>query len=339
MSKILLIQTAFPGDVILVTPLFRAIRQELPGSQVTAMVIPETKNILEHNPFVKKLWNYDKHSRGNSVSYLKKWVRKIKDEKFDIALLPHRSYRTALLARLAGIPIRIGFDRSPAKWLYSHVVKYNYEGHEVSRNLSLLKPFGVINLGVIRQELFPDEQDETMVKGLMAANDLTGKEKIIALAPGSIWFTKRWPEMNFTGLTDLFLNRGYRICLIGGSKDIALGDFIIADAGSRAVNFIGKLTLRQTAYFLSKCRLLVCNDSAPTHLGSAVNIPTITIFGSTVPEFGFSPIAEKQAVMQKEMACRPCTDHGRKKCPRKTLACLRDISPEEVFNSALALLK
>lgn len=337
MSKILIMQTAFIGDVILVSPLFRAIRQELPGSQVTAMVIPATKNILENNPFVKKLWVYDKHGKRNSLANFREWVRKIREEKFEIALLPHRSYRTALLTRLAGIPIRIGFDRSPAKWLYSHVVKYNDKEHEALRNLALLQPFGVINLGVIRPQLFPDDQDQTLVEGLMAANDLSADEKIVALAPGSIWFTKRWPEMNFTKLADLFLSAGYRVCLIGGNKDMEPGNFIAANTDSRVVNFIGKLTLRQTAYFLTKCRLLISNDSAPTHLGSAVNIPTITIFGSTVPEFGFGPLAEKNTVIQKELECRPCTDHGRKKCPLKTLTCLRDISPEEVLEAALAL--
>jgi heptosyltransferase II len=337
-SKILIIQTAFLGDVILVTPLLRAVRQELPGCQVTMMITPETKNIVEENPFVKNLWIFDKHNRDKGIKHFKYWVNKIKEEKFEIGLLPHRSYRSALLMKMAKIPIRIGFDRSPAKLTYSHSIKYAFKDHEISRNLSLLKQFGVSNLGIIRPEIYPSEKDVTFLNELFDDHKITSKSKLVALAPGSIWFTKRWPVTHFLDLTNLFLESGFDVCLIGGKKDLHLGDYIQEKAKKPVINFMDKLTLRQSAELLKRCSVLVCNDSAPTHLGSAANVPTVTIFGSTTPEFGFGPVALKNKIMEIELSCRPCTDHGRKKCPIKTLACLQDISPDEVFKSALELM-
>ena len=116
MSKILVIQTAFVGDVILVTPLLRVIKQELLGSEITLIVNPSTKNIVDNNPFISKLWVFDKHGTQKGFTGFRRMVHKIKQEKFNMALLPHRSYRSALLVRFAGIPKRMGFNRSPAKW-------------------------------------------------------------------------------------------------------------------------------------------------------------------------------------------------------------------------------
>lgn len=338
MSKILIIQTAFIGDVILVTPLLRAIRQELPGCQVTLIVTPETQNIVAENPFIKNLWIYDKHNQDKGLKRFIHWVNKIKEEKFEIGLLPHRSYRSALLMKTAKIPIRIGFDRSPAKWTYSHSVTYEFAQHEIIRNLNLLKQFGVTNLGLIQPEIFPSEKDVSFVDELLAANTSSSKPKMVALAPGSIWFTKRWPEHHFTKLANLFLDSGFDVCLLGGQKDVQLGDYIQEKSVKSIKNFINRLTIRQSAELLRRCLLLVCNDSAPTHIGSAADVPTVTIFGSTVPEFGFGPAASKYKIMEKELSCRPCTDHGRKKCPIKTLACLKEISPEEIFQSAIELV-
>ncbi len=338
MSKILIIQTAFVGDVILVTPLLRAISQELPDSLVTLMVIPQTKNIVENNPFIKNLYVFDKNGKQKNLGGFNHWVKKIKKEGFDTALIPHRSYRSALIARLAKIPIRIGFDRSPARWFYTHVIKYRNTDHEVVRNLNLLMPFGVNNVGLIRPELFSDDHDIVYVENLLSSAHLSSTDNLIAIAPGSVWYTKRWPETYYANLADLFLRENFGVCLIGGKEDRSTGAIIAKRTKNKVHNFIGKLTLRQSAELLKMCKILIGNDSAPSHLGSGANIPTITIFGSTVPDFGFSPISEKHKVIRKDISCQPCTNHGRRRCPVRTLACLKDILPQNVFDSALELL-
>ena len=151
--------------------------------------------------------------------------------------------------------------------------------------------------------------------------------------------SKRWPESHFSELAGLFVKNNFNVCLIGGAKDKEIGDFIVSQNENTIHNFIGMFSLRQSAELLRRSKLLISNDSAPTHLASALNIPTVTLFGSTVPEFGFGPVAEKNRIMQIDLECRPCTDHGRNKCPIKTLACLKDISPQEVFDSAIKLFK
>jgi len=338
MSKILVIQTAFIGDVILVTPLFRAIRQELMGSQTYLIVIPETKSIVENNPFVKQLWIYDKKGKQKGIGGFRRLIKQIKEEKFDIALLPHRSYRTALLTRFANIPIRIGFNRSPANWLYSHVVEYQSSQHEIFRNLSLLEPFGASSKEIIPPEIFARENDISAVDEILNTYNVPYEKNLITIAPGSIWPTKRWPESHFSELIDLFFKDQNNICLIGSEKDKKNGEQICENASGKVYNFIGKLSLTESTELLRRSNLLICNDSAPTHMGSAVNVPTISIFGSTVPEFGFGPVAEKNKILQKDLSCRPCTDHGRIKCPIKTMECLKSITPQKVYNAAKELI-
>jgi heptosyltransferase-2 len=243
------------------------------------------------------------------------------------------------LARFAGIPIRIGFNRSPANWLYSHIVDYQTTRHEILRNLSLLEPFGVRLKEIIPPEIFPNENDIPAVDELLKTLNISAEKKLVTIAPGSIWPTKRWPESHFSELIHLFYKNQSSICLIGGEQDIKTGEQICKNTAGMVFNFIGKLSLTESAELLRRSSLLVCNDSAPTHLGSAVNVPTISIFGSTVPEFGFGPIAEQHKILQKDLSCRPCTDHGRKKCPIKTLKCLKDISPQDVYHAAGKLIK
>ena len=339
MGKILVIQTAFIGDVILVTPLLRALHQAQPDSEITALVIPQTAEIVVNNPFLHQVWVLDKHAAKHSWRAFWRWVEKMKREHFDFVLLPHRSYRSALLARLAGIPVRIGFDRSSAKWLYTQVVKYEFNRHEVLRNLDLLQPLFSRQAELLRPELFPDAQDVAAVDAIYRRHAISTEEKIAVLAPGSIWYTKQWPPVEYARLARLFLESDYQVVILGGTQDQAVSEFFAFSNSEPVFNLIGKLSLRQSAELLRRCQILISNDSAPTHLGSAVNIPTITIFGSTVPEYGFGPIAEKRRVLQRELDCRPCTDHGRQKCPIHTLACLKEISPFAVFSTAQELLQ
>jgi len=336
--KILVIQTAFIGDVILVTPVFRALQQARPDAEITALVIPQTAEIVANNPFLHQVWVFDKHLADRGWRGFWRWVRQIKQENFDWALLPHRSFRSALLARLAGIPIRVGFDRSPAKRLYTQLVKYEYNRHEVLRNLDLLRPLCHRQFELLRPELFPDAEDVAVVDRIWRSSAISSQQKIVALAPGSIWLTKQWPFIYYHQLANLFLKQGDQVIILGGAKDQAIGSFFDFTESTPAINLIGKLTLRQSAELLCRCQILISNDSAPTHLGSAVNIPTITIFGSTVPEYGFAPIADRSRVLQRQLDCRPCSDHGRKQCPLHTLACLNEILPAEVFAAVQELL-
>ncbi|RMD92202.1 MAG: lipopolysaccharide heptosyltransferase II [Calditrichaeota bacterium] len=328
-KKVLIIQTAFIGDVLLTEPLVRAVQTHFPELEIDFLVSPRGSELLINHPFINQLIIYDKRGQHRGVIHFFKLVRKIRARQYQLALLPHRSWRSALLSTLAGIPIRIGFDRSSAHWLYSHSIPYEASTHEIDRNLRLLSPFKV-NFTERLPEIFPLKQEIQKVKNRLFPD---GKEikPLVALAPGSHWYTKRWPEPYFVRLAQQLIKRDFNIVLIGGKKDRPLCTRIQKKAGKEIVNLAGTLTLRETFVCLCRCRILVSNDSAPTHLGVAAGIPVISIFGSTSPALGFYPYGQRENVLEVSLNCRPCTDHGRRRCPKGTLECLWAITPGQVL--------
>jgi len=330
--NILIIQTAFAGDVILATPLIRAAATEFPNAKIHFLAIPVTANVLENNPYLTRVWQYDKHNTDAGISGFIKIARKLRGEQFDLALIPHRSFRSALLSFFSGAPIRIGFDTSAGSFLLTHKIKYRKDIHEVERNLSLTEAFA-IHSNLLVPEIFPDDNDRAVVENALKASGGNFYGALIAVAPGSVWPTKRWPKELYTQLCQMLSSRKNPVVLVGGPDDQGLCEEIAKAAHSSVTSLAGKLTLRQSAELLRRCRVLITNDSAPLHLASAVSTPTVAIFGPTSPEFGFYPYQTKNRVVEKTLSCRPCSIHGGKKCPIGTHECMLGISPQEVMKA------
>jgi len=331
-KKILIVQTAFIGDVILATPLAEAARQIFPDCQVDFMVIPAAANLLEKNSFINRVVVFDKRGQQRGLGAVWKLAKSLQREHYDLALVPHRSLRSALLVRLARIPQRIGFDRSAGSRLFTRRVLY-LQKHEVERNLDLLRVFND-DFATPSPKVFWDKNDEQVVDQIIESNQ--NARWFCALAPGSVWATKRWPAERFIELAGkLIAETGAFIYLIGGGGDVALGVRIAAAIGKNCVDTAGRLSLRQSAALLDRCEILISNDSAPTHLGVATRCKVITIFGPTVPAFGFAPFGDGH-VVEKNLPCRPCSSHGSNHCPLGTHACMLEISVKEVFSQILA---
>jgi heptosyltransferase-2 len=331
-QKILIVQTAFIGDVILATPLAEAAQKIFPGSRVDFMVIPAAANLLERNPYINRVVIYDKRGCQRGIKALFQLAAALRREHYDLAMVPHRSLRSALLVWVTRIPQRIGFERSAGAWLFTRRVSY-LQKHEVERNLDLLRLFND-SIPTPSPKIFWDEFDEQMVNRFSNGNE--SERWFCALAPGSVWATKRWPAERFVELARrLIAETNALIYLIGGSSDAALCAGIAEQLGNDCINTAGKLTLRQSAALLDRCQILVSNDSAPTHLGVATRCKVVTIFGPTVPAFGFAPFGNGHLVIEKKLPCRPCSIHGGHRCPIGTHACMQEITVDEVFSRVL----
>lgn len=333
-KKILIVQTAFIGDVILATPLAAAAQQVFPGSKIDFMVIPAAGNLLEGNAFVNRVLIFDKRGEQRGLGALWKLAKSLQREQYDLALVPHRSLRSAALVWLAKIPQRLGFDRSAGAWLFTQRVPYRQK-HEVERNLDLLRAVDK-NFTTPAPKIFWEQRDEQIVAQICDGKP-TGKW-FCALAPGSVWATKRWPVERFVTLAQrLVAETAAFIYLIGGNSDRELCGRIADAVHENGINTAGQLSLRQSAALLDRCQILVSNDSAPTHLGVSTRCKVITIFGPTVPAFGFAPFGDSHVVIEKNLSCRPCSSHGSARCPLGTHACMLEITVEEVFARVLKL--
>ena len=174
-----------------------------------------------------------------------------------------------------------------------------------------------------------------MVDSLLARHGVTAGERLIGLAPGSVWGTKRWPY--YAQLAQLLAPHG-RVVVLGSSNDSPLAD-AITTAEPSAIDATGQLPLLAAAELIGRCGVVVTNDSAPLHLASAMGTPTVAIFGPTVPDFGFGPLAPRASVVGEDtLPCRPCDRHGPQHCPLGHHRCMRDLVPELVAERALTLL-
>ena len=337
-SKILIIQTAFLGDVILCTPLIKATKKLFPHSFVSFLLIPETKNILENNPYLDETIIYDKKGKEKGLKNFFKMVEKIKRKNFDLALIPHRYLRSALLAYLARIPQRIGFDKSTGSFLFTQKVTYQNNWHEVDRNLSLLNDFSNDLLDKT-PELFPTSEDFSYASQLLQGSGVKENDKMVGIAPGSVWLTKRWLPERFAEVSDFLIEEaGAKVIFLGSKEDERLCSEIAKLMEEKPVILTGKTNILQSAAIISKCEVILSNDSAPVHIASAMRKPVVAIFGSTVPEFGFAPYGEDNIVIEKKMKCRPCGIHGKNRCPEKHFKCMTEITTREVFQALLTRL-
>ena len=338
--RVLIVQTAFIGDVILTLPLVQKVKTLFPTAEIGFMAIPAAENILETIPEIDNLLIYDKHGRQKGIGHFRYLTGKIRGMGFDLAIIPHRSLRSALIARTAGIDTRIGFNRSAGKFLFTHIVPYPTGVHEINRNLHLLAPLGVNP----REKIFPNlhftPEDIAIVEKWLKEGNGGEEDKLIAIAPGSVWATKRWLAEYYAQLADRLIKDGYQVVLIGGTEDKDVAKQVEEQSSASLKNAVGRFTLRQSAFLIRKSQLLVTNDSAPLHLGVAVRTPVVAIFGATVPALGFYPYGDEDAVVEMEgLECRPCGVHGGNKCPIGTFDCMKKIEPLRVYEVICQVLE
>jgi len=318
----LVIQTAFLGDVVLTTGLLTHLAERF--GPVDVVTTRAAAALLETHPAVRRVLGYDKRGADRGLGGLLRTAGTLRRAGYARAYIPHRSVRSAALAVLAGIPKRTGFAGSPGRWGYTHSVPRPAAGHEAERILALAEPSPGASAKVA---LRLTAQDRNEAAAWLAANRVT--EPFLAMAPGSIWGTKRWP-----GYAGLAARIAEPVVIIGGPEDRALGDTIAAAAPGRVHVAAGALSLRGSAALLERARLLVTNDSAPLHLGAALGTRTVAIFGPTVPAFGFGPRGESDRVVELTgLPCRPCSSHGPEVCPLGHHRCMRDLSVEVVLDA------
>jgi heptosyltransferase-2 len=334
----LVVQTSFLGDLVLTTPLIAELARRGP---VDVVATPAAAPLLANNPSVREVIRYDKRGDETGLFGLFRAARSLRARATrdtgrrarrvpDVAYLAQGSVRSAMLALLAGVRERVGFDTSSGRALYTRRVPYRPELHHAERLWLLGAPDGArATAAQLRPRVFPGDADVSAVDALLADAGHASGETLVALAPGSIWPTKRWPY--FPELAAALARRG-RIVIVGSSADRELADVVVAAAGARrAIDATGRLTLLASAELIGRAAVLVTNDSAPQHLASAMGTATVTIFGPTVPEFGFGPLAPHSAAAgHPELDCRPCDRHGPRRCPLGHWRCMRELPVERI---------
>lgn len=327
-ERILLIQTAFIGDAILTLPLIQEIKKKYKDHSIDVITIESNKEIFTASPFVDEVIILDKRKKQSSILALKKFADEIKKRNYALLFAPHRSFRTSLLTLFLGIPESYGFNNSAFSFIYKNVITYDHSKHEIERNLSLIS-----NSSEITEELpILKIEDEIKSKIELFFQQFPVNKKIAAIAPGTVWETKRYPEKYLVELIDYLVKKNYSIILIGSKNEIELCNRIKSNFKLGVENNAGRFSILESIEVIKRCDLLITNDSAPTHFGMCADIPVLTIYCSTIPEFGFYPYNKKSRfITLTDLYCKPCGIHGFKKCPLNHFNCGNKLKPSEVI--------
>jgi heptosyltransferase II len=320
----LVIQTSFLGDMVLTTPLIAYLAE---GGAVDVVATPAAAALLANHPSVSRMIVYDKRRSDRGPIGFTRLAGALRAAKYDAAYMAQGSMRSAALALVSGIGTRIGFASSAGRALYTERLPYIETDHHAARLLSLARRDRGVASTAPRPRLYPGAPERAEVDALLGS--VGSSRPLVAIAPGSVWATKRWP--GYSALAARLRSRG-TVVIVGSSADHEIATEIMNATGGEAIDATGKLTLLGSAELIGRAKILVTNDYAPQHLASAMNTPTVTIFGPTVPQFGFGPLADRRAVVGvDELSCRPCDRHGPMKCPLGHWKCMREVGVDRVL--------
>lgn len=340
-QRILVVQTAFLGDIVLTTPLLRELKRAHPAASTTVLTTPLGRALLAGHPDVETIVVHDKRGKDRGVSGVLGAVRALRASRFDLAIAAQRSARTGFLVRGSGARRRIGFASAAGAWAYTEKVPWSAGEHAVRRYLSLAGPAGGDPEIADPTPTLPiREEARAKVDALLAAEGVSPGEPVVAVAPGSIWGTKRWTPSGFAEVVREAPRLGVRAVLTGAPDEEALCREVAILAGGNVPVLAGTTGMPELAALLARARALVSGDSGPGHVASAVGTPVVAIFGPTVPAFGYTPWGERNVIVERAgLACRPCDAHGPQVCPLGHHRCMTEISAAEVLAALTGVLQ
>ena len=327
------------GDVILSTPVLQALRQHVPHAFIAMMVRPACRDVVEGQPTLDEVIVSEKEGRHRRILDTIRFARRLRRYEFDTALVLHPSRRSHWIPWLAGIPVRIGYDRKSA-WLLTHRLPHRkQEGakHEALYTLELLRCFGITpSLPALSVPVRPEAV--ARVDTLLAEAPLQATARLVAIHPSASCVSKRWMPERFAQVADrLIAEHHVRVCVIAGEADVPHAEAMVRAMRQPVLDLAGRLSVGELAALLRRCRLLISNDSGPVHVAAAVGTPVVDIFGRNqagLSPLRWGPLGEGHVILHKEVGCVTCLAHN---CDIDFL-CLTSLSVDEVYHAAVSVL-
>ncbi len=326
-NKILIIQTASIGDVILATPLVEELHVLYPEARIDFLLKKGIEGVFEQHPFINQVLIWDKSKE--KYQHLWSLLKAIRKTRYELVVNCQRFASSGFLTAFSSAKVTTGFTKNPLSILFSKRYVHsiiNGDLHETERNLRLIgflspKP-------EVAMRLYPTQAH-------FARTSHYKTKKYICIAPASLWFTKQYPDYKWVDFVKVIPN-DLMVYFMGSKNDVELCNRIIAESKSEScLNLAGKLSFLDSAALMRDAQMNYVNDSAPLHIASSVNAPVCAVFCSTVTTFGFGPLSSHSVVVEtsQKFDCRPCGLHGYNSCPKKHFACATSIQTQQLLNT------
>ncbi|MHA2609750.1 MAG: lipopolysaccharide heptosyltransferase II [bacterium JZ-2024 1] len=326
--KVLIVELSYLGDLLLTTPLIRALKKKFPLATLDVLASAYSAEILTGNPYIRTVWRWKKQ---NVLKDFREWVSVLKREKYDEVFVLHRSVRAALWAYLTGIPSRYGFTTFPGRWLLTVHIPFRSDIHRAENHLRLFSKVYQTEFSDTKLDIFVPPQVREEIQKLLPENEY------FVLHPAGSWESKNWMPEGYAEVADELKDTyGWEAVFTGTAGDAKIVESILRRMRHGGYNLAGKTTVMQLAGVLAGAKLVLTCDSGPMHIASALNVPTFAFFGPTSP-IRSGPLGSHSHVFFAGVPCSPCY---RKKCPPKFAhQCMTKITPDLVSDKIQNFLK
>jgi lipopolysaccharide heptosyltransferase II len=339
---ILVVRFSAIGDILLTTPLLRAIRTRHPGARIAYLTKERYAPLLSHNPNVNEVFGIREE---DGLRFIAETIRSV---RYTHLLDLHGNLRTLGLRAIARGPWRSFSKRrlerqvliSTKRDIYPAAIPMAERYFEAAAELD-------VEIDGDPPDFFLAPEAETSAAAQLAELGLGEGRAMVAVAPGAAHATKTWPTDGWTRLIRRLVGTGAEVVVVGGAEDAEVANAVVAGARGRlnsaeerrVASAAGRLTLQESGAVIKRAAALICGDTGAMHMATGVGTPVVALFGPTVRQFGFFPYrAERSTVVELPLECRPCSAQGGPACPLGHHRCMRGIAPETVFESLCAVL-
>jgi ADP-heptose:LPS heptosyltransferase len=325
MAKYLIIRFSSIGDIVLTTPVVRCLKRQT-GAEVHFLTKNNFRSILEPNIYLSKV-----HSIEKKVADI---LPQLHAEQYDAIIDLHHNLRSQQVKWALGTRAYSVDKLNLQKWLIVNLkIDRLPRVHVVDRNLDTLRPLGVVNDGEGLDYFFPEREDIMMQTIAAKLGQLPESGAYLAFAIGAAHQTKQLPAVQ---VIEVCRQVPRKVILLGGPAERSAGEYIASAAGPHVTNACGLLNLHESSLVTKHAWRVVAPDTGMMHIAAALRKDIVSVWGSTVPEFGVLPyypasMNRNTTVEIKNLPCRPCTKFGRSRCPKGHFRCMRDIEPGAIL--------
>ncbi len=333
-KRILMIKLGAIGDVILAVPSIRAIRNNFPNAFISVLVGAESRRVLKKCPYIDEIILYDRKGNDKAIKGLLKMGAIIKRKAFDMSIDLQNNRSSHIIAWLAAIPRRFGYNNKWGFLLNSRLKYLKIGAGPIEEQFRVLKRSGVNTIGASRRlEIWPGKEDFQYVDDFLKNEWVREDQVLVGINIGSSWKTKRWPLKCFARLSDMLAAKDIRVVVTASEEEKDLVRDFVGATRAKVINAAGRTTITQLAALIKRCRVFVTGDSAPMHIASSMDTNFIALFGPTDPRRHFEP-TDKGIIIKKELRCSPCY-----KSDCKKILCMEKIGVNEVYRLVMEKLK
>lgn len=337
-KRLLIRGTNWIGDAVMTTPAVRAIRRNFPDAHISMLAKPWVAPIFAHSPDVDQIIVYEADGRHAGIHGTIRLAKDLRKYRFDAALLLQNAIEAALMAFMAGIPKRVGFDTDARRLLLTHPVRCTRAikaVHQTGYYLKMLEGAGLTG-GERTLVLHLAPEDRRRAGRILAATDITPQTRIVGLNPSATYGpSKQWYPERYAALGDRLHDAlGATMVIFGGPSDRDLGRRISGMMRAPVVDLSARTRLGEAMALIERCDAFVTNDSGLMHVAAALNTPLVAIFASTNP-VTTGPFSEASRVVRAPVDCSPCL---KPVCPLPEMGCMQAITVDMVLDAVMDLL-